>query len=155
MKNQKSIKYLITFALSIACALTLIQAASAGSPAGSSAPAADAPTPQIVAYYFHGDMRCSTCRKIEAYSDEAINQGFAKELASNQMEWKVVNTDQAENKHFVKDFALVTKSVVLVEYKDDKVVRFENLGKIWQLVGDKDDFTKYVQDETKKFIGQS
>lgn len=155
MKNLKSSKYLIAFGLSAVCALTCLQLVSAESPAAANAPATDTATPQIVAYYFHGDMRCTTCRKIEAYSEEAINQGFVEELASNQLHWRVVNTDQKDNKHFVNDFELVTKSVVLVEYEDDKVVRFENLNKIWQLVGDKDDFTKYVRDETQKFIESS
>lgn len=155
MKNSLSKRFPIIAVLMIISALLLISTASAESPAPSSAPANDALTPQIVAFYFHGDMRCATCKKIEAYSDEAVNQGFSKEIDSKQLDWRVVNTDQVENKHFVDDFQLVTKSVVLVEYKDGEVVRFENLSRIWQLVGDKDDFIKYVSDETRKFIESS
>jgi len=112
-----------------------------------------APLSGIVAFYFHGNMRCKTCRKIEAYSDEAITKGFSDELASGQFEWRVVNTDISENEHFVTDFELVTKSVVLAEYRDGKVLRFNNLSKVWKLVRDKDDFITYVRDETRNFIG--
>lgn len=112
-----------------------------------------APPSGIVAYYFHGNMRCKTCRKIEAYSDEAITEGFTDELASGQLEWRVVNTDISENEHFVTDFELVTKSVVLAEYRDGKVFRFNNLSKVWKLVGDKDDFITYVRAETREFLG--
>jgi hypothetical protein len=109
-------------------------------------PAAQTET-HVVAYYFFTDFRCSTCKKLEAYSEEAITEAFSGEVV-----WKTVNTDEKPNKHFVKDFELVTKSLVLVEYRGDEVVRFKNLKLIWQLVGDKDGFLKYVRDQTKEFI---
>ena len=88
----------------------------------------------VVAFYFHGNVRCATCKKIEAYADEAVQQGFAEALEDGALTWRVVNIDEPENKHFVQDFQLVTRSVVLAEYRDGKVVRWENLDKVWQLV---------------------
>lgn len=123
-----------------------------GEGAGGEETAAPAQPARFVVYYLHGDMRCATCRKLEAYSEEAIKTGFAEELKSGAMAWRVVNTDRDEHKHFVKDFQLVTKSLVVVEYRDGKVARFENLGKIWQKVGDKDTFLDYVQEETRAFL---
>lgn len=111
--------------------------------------------PRIVAYYFHGNLRCATCRKLEAYSEEAITKGFEKELDSRTMEWRAVNTDEPENQHFVQDFELVAKALVLVEYQDGNVTRFSNLRLVWQLIGDKDGFLKYVRDSTSKFLEQS
>ncbi|RLE28743.1 MAG: hypothetical protein DRJ61_15860, partial [Acidobacteria bacterium] len=93
-------------------------------------------------------------KKLEAYSQEAISEAFADELAAGTLSWKVLNTDEKANKHFVTDFELVTKAVVLVEYRDGKVVRFENLKDVWKLVGDKDVFVKYVEDSTRGFLGQ-
>ena len=109
----------------------------------------------IVAFYFHGNKRCSTCRKLEAYSAEAITGGFAAELDSGELGWRVVNTDDKENAHFITDFELVTKSVVLVEYSDGEVVRWKNLKLVWQLVGDEDGFVRYVRDETRDFLAES
>jgi len=110
---------------------------------------------RLVAYYFHGNYRCATCRKLEAFSEEAIMKGFPDEIASGRLSWKVVNTDEPESKHFVKDFELVTKSLVLVEYRGDEVVRFQNLKLIWQLVGDKDGFLTYVREATGEMLGES
>jgi hypothetical protein len=124
-------------------------------PSGEKVTGASAQPPSFVVYYFHGNMRCATCRKLEAYSEEAITQGFAKDLESGALAWRVVNTDEPENKHFVKDFQLVTKSLVLVEYHDGEVTRFENLKEIWQKVGDKDGFLEYVRDSTREFVGKS
>jgi hypothetical protein len=109
----------------------------------------------VVAFYFHGKTRCATCRKIEAYADEAIHKGFAPALQTAALTWRVVNVEELENKHFVEDFQLVTRSVVLAEYRDDKIVRWKNLDKVWQLVRDKDAFTSYVQSETREFLGKS
>jgi hypothetical protein len=109
----------------------------------------------VVAMYFHGNARCATCRKIEAYADEAIAQGFVDELASGLLEWQVVNIEEPGNKHFIEDFQLVTRSVVLVEYRDGKVIRWENLDKVWQLVRSKESFVDYIQGETTEFLGTS
>jgi len=110
---------------------------------------------EFVAYYFHGNVRCATCRKLEAYSEEAITDGFPSELASGRLAWRVVNTDEPANAHFVQDFELVSKSLVLVEYHGGEVTRFKNLTLIWQLVRDKDGFVKYVRDATREFLGAS
>lgn len=124
-------------------------------PAQGAIPEANAQTDVIVAIYFHGNVRCATCRKIEAYADEAIAQGFADEVASGRVEWRAVNLDEPDNKHFIDDFQLITKSVVLVEYRDGEVTRWQNLDKVWQLVRNKEDFVAYVQDGTREFIGAS
>ena len=120
-------------------------------------PPADAAvaTDGVVAFYFHGNVRCATCRKIEAYSDEAIASGFAEQLEAGQIEWRPVNIDEPDNKHFIDDFQLVTKSVVLVEYRDGKITRWQNLDKVWQLVRSKEKFVAYVQDGTRDFLGSS
>lgn len=108
----------------------------------------------VIAFYFYGNKRCSTCRKLEAYSEEAITGGFASELDSGALRWRAVNTDEPENAHFVTDFELVTKSLVLVEYHNGEVVRWENLKLIWQLVREKDGFLTYVRESTDEFLGE-
>lgn len=113
------------------------------------------PDTEIVAYYFHGNVRCVTCRKIETYSEEAITSGFGAELLEDRLEWRVVNVDEAENEHFIQEFQLSTRSVVLAEYRDGTVSRWENLDKVWQLVRDKDRFVDYIQAETREFLGAS
>ncbi len=109
----------------------------------------------VVAFYFHGNVRCATCKKIEAYADEAVHQGFPEALQNGALEWRVVNIDEKENQHYIQDFQLVTRSVVLVEFDGETVVRWKNLDKVWQLVRSKDGFVQYVQDETRDFLGAS
>ncbi len=153
MRYKAPFRLFLVVALVLACGFPILSSAADG-PAGSEESANSAQAPQFVAYYFYGNFRCATCRKLETYSEEAISDAFADELASGDLIWKILNTDEEDNKHFVNDFELVTKSVVLVEYRDGRVVRFENLKDVWKLVGDKGDFVKYVQDSTRKFLGQ-
>ena len=56
----------------------------------------------IVAYYFHTNYRCPTCRRIEAFSREAIETGFAKELADGKLEFRLVNVETPENSHLMQ-----------------------------------------------------
>ena len=133
-------------------ALLIISAVAVGLVLAMPVVAADPVEDGFVAYYFHGKLRCKTCRTLEALSQEAITKGFADELESGRLEWRAINTDEPENVHFVKDFELVTKALVLVEYRDGKVTRHQDLKLIWQLVGDKEGFLKYVRDSTREFI---
>jgi hypothetical protein len=113
------------------------------------------PSDGIIATYFHGDRRCATCRKLEAYSREALETGFAEELGESTLVWRTVNYDRAENKHYLKDYGLFTKALILSRVAGGEEVGWKNLDKIWKLVGNKDNFIKYVQGETRQFIESS
>jgi hypothetical protein len=106
----------------------------------------------IVAYYFHGDRRCATCLKIEAYTEEALKEKFAEELKAGKLVWHSVDISVPENKHFVDDYQLVAQSVVLSAVQDGKQTRWKNLDKVWQLVRDKQAFFSYIQAETADFV---
>lgn len=111
------------------------------------------PEPQVIAYYFHGNKRCNTCLTIEAYAEESIRTGFARELETGMLGWRVVNVEESGNGHFVQDYELSTRSVILVDMRDKKQTRWKNLPEIWKLVRDKQAFVKYIQEETQAFLG--
>jgi hypothetical protein len=117
-----------------------------------SAPAGAGPQDKVIAYYFHGGARCATCRKFETYTGEAITAAFPDELKAGTIEWRKVNTDEPSDEHFVKDFKLVSKAVVLVRIKDGKQTAWKKLDRIWDLVGDKAAYQAYVQGELKTFV---
>ncbi len=110
------------------------------------------PTKRIIVYYFHGDYRCPTCLKLEKLSRVAVEENFKKEFSSGLLKYLSVNVDRPENRHFVDDFGLFTKSLVVVEEDGGKVKRYKNLQKIWVLVRDEAAFKNYVKDEVKGFI---
>jgi hypothetical protein len=107
---------------------------------------------KVIAYYFHTNTRCSKCVKIEQYSHEAIEQGFPYELKNKTLELRVVNYEQAENKHFMKDYKLVSKSLVLVNIVNGKQTRWTNLKMVWELTDHKDAFLNYVRKEIRGYL---
>ena len=124
----------------------------AQTPAKPASPEAAAPSHVVRVYYFHTTGRCVTCRKIEALAGSAINAGFPKELKDGRLVWSAVNIDEPENRHFIKDYSLYTKSVVVVDTLDSKQSRWKNLPKIWQIVRDDAAFTRYVQEEVRGYL---
>jgi len=155
--RSKSLRFL-AIAVFVGVGLTFAAVLAGAGPSPSDGPEAPPATSGgqledgVVAYYFYGDVRCATCRKLEAYSNEAVTQGFPEEIDSGRLAWKAVNVDEKENAHFVDDFQLVTKAVVLVEYRAGTMERWENLDKIWTLVRNKDNFIDYVQSSTREFL---
>lgn len=107
---------------------------------------------KVIVYYLHNTFRCPSCFKIETYTKEAINTNFAKELKDGTLVFKAINFDEKGNKHYVEDYQLYTKSVVLSKVKNGKQVEWKNLDKIWTLLGDKTKFQQYIKTETTNFI---
>lgn len=121
----------------------------AGAP---SAPEPAKPVRRVVATYFHGNVRCATCRKVESYAREAVEGGFKAEVASGAVEFRAVNLDEAANAHFIQDYQLVNKSVVVTEELDGKVARWAKLDEVWSLVGNRDAYHHYVQDAVRGYL---
>ncbi len=122
------------------------------------APTDVAPTAQgdqVVAYYFHGAFRCPTCNKMEQYSREAIERDFKDELASGKLAFKAVNVESKGNEHFVNQYQLYTKTLLLSSVKDGKEVCSRNLDKIWEYVGNKNRYENYVRDEVAAFLKET
>ncbi len=71
------------------------------------------PTTQVIAYYFHGTVRCETCLRIEKEARDFISKRFVADLASERLVFKTVNYDKPEDAHFWKDNKLPCPSLVL------------------------------------------
>jgi hypothetical protein len=115
---------------------------------------------ETIIYYFYTDYRCPSCLKIEAYSREAIDSGFVEQLKNGQIKFEAINTDRKENAHFLDDYQLYTKSLIVAKVTDGNPAKdpkpedrpaWKNLTKVWELLGDKKDFIKYVQSEVRAF----
>lgn len=108
--------------------------------------------PRFVAFYFHGNVRCPTCRAIETQSKEALEAAFPDKIELGVLEWKAVNTDEVWNAHYITDYNLQFSSLILAEIANGETLRWENLEKVWELVHDKESFMEYVQSSAVKFM---
>jgi hypothetical protein len=119
------------------------------------APEAKVANTQIVAYYFHGTVRCETCQKIELQARAAIERRFAKEIAGNRLSFVPVNYDLPENRAYVEKYQLPCPSLVLVRQKGGKDEKWKLLKDTWDLIEQPDKFNRYVEEETAKYLGGS
>ena len=106
----------------------------------------------VIAYYFHGDYRCYNCMTIEQYSKEAIEKYFPEQLKSGKLTFSVLNIDLPDNAHFVKDYQLYTRTLIIAEFKNGKQVRWTSLTKVWDYIKDRDAFYNYVKTEVQKYL---
>ena len=107
---------------------------------------------KLVAYYLHGTYRCPTCLSIERQSKEAIEVDFAGEIKAGKVVFLSLNYEETANEHFVKDYSLMTRSLVLSLRKDGKEVKWRNLPAIWTHVHTPGNFRAYVAGEVKTML---
>lgn len=111
-------------------------------------------TPKTVVYYFHSSKRCMSCNFIEEQTVSAINENFTDQLKNKELEIRIVNVSEPENRHFIDEYELITQSVVLVEKKGNADIRQKKLEEVWDFVGDIEPFKNYIYNETKNFISR-
>lgn len=109
-------------------------------------------TNQVIAYYFHGTVRCETCLKIERLAKEEIDQRFGAELAAGLLTFTSVNYDEPENRAYQQQYKLPCPSLVVVRREAGKDANWRLLGNTWQLVEDTAKFNRYIGDEIAEFL---
>ena len=113
------------------------------------APALQVPVKKdaLIVYYLHGTQRCVTCNKIEDLARKTIEEKYAKELANGLVAFKSVNVEEPANEHFIKDFQLSIRSVVM-----QKGTKYEKFDDVWTLVREPEKFASYLQNGAARML---
>ncbi len=109
-------------------------------------------TTQVVAFYFHGTIRCERCLAIEKQAGEVVTNRFGAEVALDRLTFRVVNYDQPKNAHFLKDYKLPCPSLVLVRQKEGKDLDWKLLGQTWEMVEIPPKLHLYIEEELRQFL---
>jgi len=107
---------------------------------------------QVMAYYFHNTIRCVSCLEIEKIARGAIEEKFANELESGRVQWRLVNMELDENKHFITDYDLTAPSLVYSRIEKERQVMWQKLDQVWDLLDDPGVLGRYVQSELSKCL---
>ena len=111
---------------------------------------------KVVAYFFHASQRCETCRKIESYAREALEgPSYADAWRSGLLEWRDLSYEDPRNEELVREYGVLTSTVVLVAWRQGQDKRWKNLERVWELVHDKNAFIEYVRSEATPMVGAS
>jgi thiol-disulfide isomerase/thioredoxin len=116
--------------------------------------AKDVPDTKVVAYYFYTNFRCPSCHKIQQYTKEALEKYFSDDFKSGKLVYKPLNIESEANQHFVKEYQLYSKSVVISMVNGGKEIKHKNLTKIWEYLRDKEQFCDYIKTETAQYLDE-
>lgn len=120
-------------------------------PAKASQAAAE-PASQVIVTYFHTTFRCPTCLQIETYTRETVEKNFAQDFASKRILFRAIDVQEAQNRHFIQDYSLYSKSVILSLIQNGREIRWKNLPEIWKYAHSRDRFERYIQSEIEAFL---
>ncbi len=109
---------------------------------------------QVIAYYFHGTVRCETCLKIERQAKETIERKFGPDLETKRLIFKSLDYQEPENIHFLADYKLPYPSLVLVRQRSGKAEDWKRLDNTWDLVENPVKFEEYVEAQVNQFLGE-
>ena len=119
------------------------------------ATAPDTSAATVVVTYFTTDVRCDSCRTIEKLSRQAIEQGFPSEIASGKVVFRMLNTDRAANEHFLDDYEIANKTVIVSHQKNGKETEWQNRQDVWLLLEEPDEFLAYVREPVRRYLDKN
>jgi len=106
----------------------------------------------VMVYYFHGDVRCPTCRAIESQAHETVESDFASQLESGEMVWKALNYEKPAGTELGQKFEIIQPVVVLARMNGGQIDDWKRLDEVWALVGDKAAFAEYIRNEVSRML---
>ena len=115
-----------------------------GDGGGDEAVANSLPADGVVVYYFHGTKRCGTCNKMERLTAEVINDRFSERRRDGSVAFRAVNLESDATRHFITEFELASKAVVMVERGGGKDLAWRRLDAIWEKIADDAAYTDYI-----------
>jgi thiol-disulfide isomerase/thioredoxin len=107
---------------------------------------------QVVMTYFRNHIRCTSCKKIEALTTETARNEFAEELVSGKLVFRVIDVDEPANNHYIEDYQLTSKAVIISLHVDGKETSWTDMEKIWDLFGDPEAFRAYLAEPIRKHL---
>ena len=106
----------------------------------------------VLVTYFSSDVRCTTCVRIERLTRETVERNFGPELASGRIAFRTVNLDGPGNEHFIRDYSLISKTVIVSDLAKGREVRWENLQQVWTKHKDEQEFEAYLVEAVRRHL---
>jgi len=89
---------------------------------------------------------------LEEWAKDAVLDGFPDALKAGRLEWRAVDVEKPENDHFIDDYQLTDKSVVVAQIRGGKSTRYKVLKDTWLLLDDKRAFLKYIRSGVREYL---
>ena len=106
---------------------------------------------QVIVFYFHDDNHCEACERVEQFSREAV-ESFPDAVRDGLLEWRKVNRVLPENEHYVRQFQLVTQTIVVAEFHDGRMTAFRILDDVLNRHENREAFVSYLQEPIRDYL---
>ena len=106
---------------------------------------------KIEVFYFHRTARCYSCKTIEKYVKETIEQDFQEEVKKGRIEFKEINVDLPENKEMAQYFQASGPSLFINKITDGQDNIKQDI-EVWQLLGDETKFKAHIKDKINSYL---
>ena len=107
---------------------------------------------KLIVYYFHTEYRCWSCNQFENLTKEVLEEFFRDQVAKGKLEFRPINVETDHNRHFIEDYKLITKSIILSLQKENKQLDWKNMDKIWTLVREAEKFKSYIKEGIANYL---
>lgn len=101
----------------------------------------------LIVVNFHGATRCNGCIEIGKVAQTVIETDFTDALRSGRLKWSVINFEEPTSRHFIKDYGIVSSTVVLVRREHGKDIEFRRLDAVWDHLFDNPAMKAYLRNE--------
>lgn len=105
-------------------------------------PAVKSVDSEIRVYYMHGTIRCAACNRIERMTGQLLKDKYAKEMAAGKI--KFTDIDFQEHEILAKHFNVTGSCVVVAEIRAGKIISYQRLDKVWELLNKPVEFDAYI-----------
>ena len=106
----------------------------------------------FIMYYFHGHLRCTTCKNMEKWAKHVMRIKFKNELKQGTIKFQAINYETKENEHFLDKYMISNKHIILSKIESGEEKSWKELDKIWIMVQDRPIYETYIENEIKDFI---
>jgi hypothetical protein len=101
----------------------------------------------LIVVNFHGVTRCNSCKAISKATQTVVENEYSDALNSGDLKWRVLNFDEPASRHFVKDYGIVSSTVVLVRRENGKDIEWRRLDAVWDHLFDDPAMKSYLKEE--------
>lgn len=97
--------------------------------------------------YFTTDVRCISCKTIEQLTLASVERLQQNPDLTGRVYFQTLNLDRPENRHFIEEYELSFKTVVVSHTDSDDVTHWIKLDDVWKNLQNPDAFHDLIETE--------
>lgn len=111
-----------------------------------------AATPKLRVTYFMTNYRCHSCHYIENMTVETLLTQFSKAMQDSTIIFRTINIDLPENNHYVDDYKLEFKSIIIEKIEADSVISWNKLDTLWNCIDKDIEFSGVIERSVNDYL---